>query len=139
VPVGSGGTLAGLALGLRLAGLRSCAIGVVVNDRMRLDAGRTARLAGRAAALLRERGAALPASAAVSAGEVLLVRDQLGDGYGHATAAGAAAAELLRDADGLALDPVYAAKAMAGLLAMARRGELAGGPVLFFATGDALS
>jgi D-cysteine desulfhydrase len=42
-------------------------------------------------------------------------------------------------ADALALDPVYAAKAMAGLLALARRGELAGGPVLFLATGDALS
>jgi D-cysteine desulfhydrase len=136
VPVGSGGTLAGLALGLRLAGLRSRAVGVVVNDRMRLDAGRTARLAGRAAALLRGRGAALPASAEVSPDDVLLVRDQLGAGYGHATAEGAAAAELLRDADGLALDPVYGAKAMAGLLAMVRRGELAGGPVLFVATGD---
>ncbi|HKG02730.1 MAG TPA: hypothetical protein VKB03_06085 [Conexibacter sp.] len=39
----------------------------------------------------------------------------------------------------VALDPVYAAKAMAGLLAMVRRGELAGGPILFVATGDALS
>jgi D-cysteine desulfhydrase len=139
VPVGSGGTLAGLALGLRLAGLRSRAVGVVVNDRMRLDATRTARLAGRAAALLRERGAALPASATVSPDDVLLVREWLGDGYGHATAEGAAAAQLLHDTDGLALDPVYAAKAMAGLLAMARSGELAGGPVLFIATGDTLS
>jgi D-cysteine desulfhydrase len=139
VPVGSGGTLAGLALGLRLAGLRSRAVGVVVNDRMRLDVGRTARLAEQAAALLRERGAVLPASATVSPDDVLLVREWLGEGYGHATAEGAAAAELLRDADELALDPVYGAKAMAGLLAMARRGELAGGPVLFIATGDALS
>ncbi|HEV7773846.1 MAG TPA: pyridoxal-phosphate dependent enzyme [Conexibacter sp.] len=139
VPVGSGGTLAGLALGLRLAGLRSRAVGVVVNDRMRLDAGRTARLAGRAAALLRKHGAALSADSDVPPDDVLLVRDQLGAGYGHATAEGAAAADLLRDADGLALDPVYAAKAMAGLLAMVRRGELAGGPVLFIATGDALS
>lgn len=139
VPVGSGGTLAGLALGLRLAGLRSRAIGVVVNDRMRLDAGRTARLAGRATTLLRERGAALPAGTEVRPDDVLLVRDQLGAGYGHPTAEGSAAAALLHDADGLALDPVYGAKAMAGLLAMARRGELAGEPVLFVATGDALS
>src|SRR5205085_2677041 len=100
VPVGSGGTLAGVALGLRLAGLRSRAIGVVVNDRMRLDAGRTARLAGRAAALLRERGAALPANSDVHPDDVLLVREWLGDGYGHATAEGEVAAELLRDADG---------------------------------------
>jgi D-cysteine desulfhydrase len=139
VPVGSGGTLAGLALGLRLAGLRSRAVGVVVNDRMRLDAGRTARLAGRAAELLRRRGAALPSSTLVRPDDVLLTREWLGDGYGHPTAEGAGAARLLRDADGLALDPVYGAKAMAGLLGLARRGDLAGGPVLFVATGDALA
>ncbi|HEU4702689.1 MAG TPA: pyridoxal-phosphate dependent enzyme [Conexibacter sp.] len=139
VPVGSGGTLAGLALGLRLAGLRSRAVGVVVNDRLRLDAGRTARLAGRAAALLRRRGAALPDRAVVRPDDVLLARDWLGPGYGHATQAGTEAAALLRAADGLALDPVYAAKAMAGLLGLARRDELHGGPVLFVATGDALS
>ena len=139
VPVGSGGTIAGLALGLRLAGLRSRAVGVVVNDRMRLDAGRTAELANRAATLLRERGATLPAQATVHAGDVLLVREWLGEGYGHETADGAAAAALIQDRDGLSLDPVYAAKAMAGLLALVRRGELAGGPVLFTATGDMLS
>ncbi len=139
VPVGSGGTIAGLALGLRLAGLRSRAVGVVVNDRMRLDAGRTARLAGRAAALLRRRGAALPADPVVRPQDVLLVRDWLGAGYGHGTAEGAAAATLLREAEGLALDPVYAAKTMAGLLGLARRGALADGPVLFVATGDTLS
>jgi D-cysteine desulfhydrase len=139
VPVGSGGTLAGLALGLRLGGLRSRAVGVVVNDRMRLDAGRTARLAGRAATLLRRRGAVLPGRAEVRPDDVSLVRDWLGPGYGHATRAGAEAAELLRGADELALDPVYAAKAMAGLLGLARRGELDGGPVLFVATGDALN
>jgi D-cysteine desulfhydrase len=137
VPVGSGGTLAGLALGLRLAGLRSRPVGVVVNDRLRLDAGRTARLAGRAAALLRARGAAPPADELVRADDVLLAREWLGAGYGHATAEAADAAALLREADGLALDPVYAAKAMAGLLALARRGDLSGGPVLFVATGDA--
>ena len=137
VPVGSGGTLAGIALGLRIAGLRSRAVGVVVNDRMRLGAERTARLAGRAAALLRRRGAALPASADVRPGDVLLTRDQLGRGYGHGTAEGAAAAQLLQERDGLALDSVYGAKAMAGLLALARRGELAG-PLLFLATGDAV-
>jgi D-cysteine desulfhydrase len=139
VPVGSGGTLAGIALGLRLAGLRSRAVGVVVNDRMRLDAGRTARLAGRAVSLLGERGAVVPVSAEVSAGDVLLVRDWLGAGYGHPTREGATAAALLHEADARALDPVYGARAMAGLLGLAGQGRLAGGPVLFVATGDALS
>ena len=138
VPVGSGGTVAGLALGLRLAGLRARPVGVVVNDRMRLDAERTARLAGRSAALLRRRGAALPAKPVVRADDVLLAREWLGAGYGHATPEAGAAAALARE-DGLMLDPVYAAKAMAGLLGLARRGALGGGPVLFVATGDVLS
>ncbi len=138
VPVGSGGTVAGLALGLRLAGLRARTVGVVVNDRMRLDAGRSARLADRSAALLRKRGAAVPAEVVVRPDDVLLAREWLGDGYGHPTAEAGAAAALVRD-DGLALDPVYAAKAMAGLLGLARRGALGGGPLLFVATGDTLS
>ena len=55
--VGSGGTAAGLALGLRLAGLRTRVFGVVVNDAFPLDAPVIARLANRTADLLRDRGA----------------------------------------------------------------------------------
>jgi D-cysteine desulfhydrase len=37
VPVGTGGTAAGLALGFQLAGLRTRVVGVVVNDQLRLE------------------------------------------------------------------------------------------------------
>ncbi len=57
--VGSGGTAAGLALGLRMAGLRTRVFGVVVNDAFPLDAPVIARLANRTADLLRARGATL--------------------------------------------------------------------------------
>ena len=57
--VGSGGTAAGLALGLRLAGLRTRVFGVVVNDTFPLDAPVIADLANRTADLLRERGASI--------------------------------------------------------------------------------
>ena len=57
--VGSGGTAAGLALGLRMAGLRTRVFGVVVNDAFPLDAPVIADLANRTADLLRERGARL--------------------------------------------------------------------------------
>ncbi|HWB68834.1 MAG TPA: 1-aminocyclopropane-1-carboxylate deaminase, partial [Solirubrobacterales bacterium] len=61
-----------------------------------------------------------------------LTREQIGAGYGHPTeAAGEAAA--LAAADGLALDPVYTAKAMAGLLALRAAGRLEG-PALFIHT-----
>jgi D-cysteine desulfhydrase len=131
VPVGTGGTAAGLALGFQLAGLRSRVVGVVVNDQLRLDAPVFARLARRSANLLERRGATLgPLS--LGPGMLDLTRDQIGAGYGHRTEAAARAIELAA-ADGLALDPVYTAKAMAGLLARRAEGRL-GGPVLFVHT-----
>jgi D-cysteine desulfhydrase len=61
-----------------------------------------------------------------------LTRDQIGAGYGHPTEAAAHAAALAAE-ERLALDPVYAAKAMAGLLALRAGGHL-DGPVLFVHT-----
>ena len=51
-----------------------------------------------------------------------LTRDQIGAGYGHRTEAAARATNLAAE-DGLSLDPVYTAKAMAGLLALRDAGR----------------
>jgi D-cysteine desulfhydrase len=107
VPVGTGGTAAGLALGFQLAGLRTRVLGVVVNDQLRLDAPTLAKLARRTAKLLERRGADLP-SLQLDPGMLDLTRDQLGAGYGHPTESAAGAADLAA-ADGLELDPVYTA------------------------------
>jgi D-cysteine desulfhydrase len=131
VPVGTGGTAAGLALGFQLAGLRSRVVGVVVNDQLRLDAPVIARLARRTAKLLEKRGAQLD-PLRLEPGMLDLPRDQIGAGYGHRTEAASAAAARAAE-EGLSLDPVYAAKAMAGLIALREEGRLAG-PVLFVHT-----
>lgn len=131
VPVGTGGTAAGLALGLQIAGLRSRVVGVVVNDQLRLDAPVFARLARRTAALLERRGARL-GPLQLEPDMLDLTRDQIGAGYGHPTEAAGRAAALAAE-EGLALDPVYTAKAMAGLLALRAEGRL-GDPVLFVHT-----
>jgi len=131
VPVGTGGTAAGLALGFQIAGLRSRVVGVVVNDQLRLDAPVFARLARRTAALLERRGARL-GQLRLEPGMLDLTRDQIGAGYGHRTEAAEAAAALAAE-ERLALDPVYTAKAMAGLLALRAEGDL-GEPVLFIHT-----
>jgi len=131
VPVGTGGTAAGLALGFQLAGLRSRVTGVVVNDRLRLDAPVFARLARRTAKLLQDRGAQ-PGDLCLEPGMLDLTRDQIGPGYGHPTKAAGRAADLAAR-EQLALDPVYTAKAMAGLLALGDEGRL-NGPVLFVHT-----
>jgi D-cysteine desulfhydrase len=130
-PVGTGGTAAGLALGFQLAGLRTCVVGIVVNDQLRLDAAVLARLARRTARLLERRGARL-GRLRLEPRRLELNRDQIGAGYGHPTEAAARAAGSAAE-EGLSLDPVYTAKAMAGLLALRAEGRLAG-PVLFIHT-----
>ncbi|HET7688832.1 MAG TPA: pyridoxal-phosphate dependent enzyme [Nocardioidaceae bacterium] len=128
--VGTGGTAGGLALGLALAGLRTKVVAVVVNDKLKLDEPTISSRARRTQKLLRARGARLPTVDLT--GRLLVVRDQLGAGYGHSTPEGSRATEAA-GAAGLHLDPVYTAKAAAELLAMDERGELEG-PVVFLQT-----
>lgn len=63
-----------------------------------------------------------------------LTFDFVGPGYGVPSPAGARATELLARTEGVFLDPVYSAKAFAGLLAMVEAGEI-GGRALFWHTG----
>jgi D-cysteine desulfhydrase len=131
VPVGTGGTAAGLALGFQLAGMRTRVAAIVVNDQLRLDAAVFARLARRSAKLLERRGARL-GPLRLEPDNFEVTRDHIGAGYGHPTEA-AARATALAGEERLALDPVYTAKAMAGLLALRAEGRL-GDPALFVHT-----
>ena len=133
VALGSGGTAAGLAAGLRIAGLRSRVVGVVVNDRTPVDARTVARLASRAMALLRRRGADVGVRS-IAPSELDTEYGWLGDGYGHRTPAAEHARDLARRREGLVLDPVYTAKAVAALIALRERGAFGGGPVLYWHT-----
>lgn len=133
VAVGTGGTAAGLSLGLRLAGLRTRVLAVVVNDLLRLDAVVLERLARRSARLLRRRDAALPGGVDAISESLTVTRAWLGEGYGHPTAESARAIDGAAPA-GLALDPVYTAKAFAGLLGESAAGRIGGGPLLFVQT-----
>lgn len=60
--------------------------------------------------------------------------DSVGGGYGIPSDDGREAFELMLRTEGIFLDPVYSAKAFAGLIKMARRGELTG-RTLFWHTG----
>jgi D-cysteine desulfhydrase len=138
VALGSGGTAAGLAAGLRIAGLRSRVVGVVVNDRTPVDSRTVARLATRTLDLLRGRGADVSPRSIVPA-DLDSERGWLGAGYGHRTPEAEHARDLARRREGLELDPVYTAKAVAALMALRERGAFAGGPVLYWHTYGAPS
>jgi D-cysteine desulfhydrase len=128
VPIGSGGTAAGLALGLKLAGLRSRVFGVVVNDTFPLDAPVIARLANRTARLLVERGAdGLPS---IVPADLVTRLDWLGATYGDPTPASTRMVAAAAEAE-LELEPVYTGKSLA---AMADLGDQLDGPVLWLNT-----
>jgi D-cysteine desulfhydrase len=130
---GSGGTAAGLLAGLKLAGLRSRLTCVLVNDLVRVDARTVARLARRTLRLLGRHGLDVE-GLDVSAGDVQLERAWLGPGYGHSTKDGDLATELLANREGVELEPVYTAKAVAALLDLNRHAALGRGPVLYWHT-----
>ena len=113
-PVGSGGTVAGLLLGLQLAGLNTGVVAVVVNDTLPLGSREIRDLAGRTETLLRRRGAKFD-DVDLDSAELTVTREYLGPGYGYATAEGRAAQRVGTEY-GIPLDPVYTAKAFAGLL-----------------------
>ena len=125
---GSGGTMAGLALGAKLHMPGARVTGMMVDDDPFEEI--TVRLMREAAALL---GADVPVSA-----QDFALRDLCGPGYAIPSEEGNAAVALLAAQEGLFLDPVYTGKAFAGLLAMAKEGAF--GPddrVLFLHSGGA--
>ena len=76
----------------------------------------------------------LGADRVFTAGDVHLLDGYLGPGYGQASPEGDEAAALAVRTEGLVLDPVFTAKAMAALVAEAGAGRLTG-PVVFLHTG----
>ena len=125
---GSGGTMAGLALGAKLY-LPGARVHGMMVDTDPFDA-ITPRL-------MREASALLQADVAVDPTDFDL-RDMCGPGYAIPSEAGDAAVSLMARKEGLFLDPVYTGKAFAGLVDMAREGAFkATDNVLFVHTGGA--
>lgn len=129
VPNGSAGTQAGLVAGFALLERRSPVHGFSVLAPVAQAHRATLELARAAWALLEGDGELHP-------DDVVVDDAHRGAGYGRMTPEAVGALRFLAAHEGLLLDPVYSAKAFAGLLCQARRGELgANADVLFVMTG----
>lgn len=130
----SGGTQAGLVVGRELyPGLAAEVVGVSPD-------GTVDEISAVVRGIARGAGERLGLSAAMVEGPVKVLDGYIGEGYGVPTRAGGEALELLARTEGILLDPVYTAKAMAGLLDQIRRGEIgAEQTVLFWHTGGQLA
>jgi 1-aminocyclopropane-1-carboxylate deaminase/D-cysteine desulfhydrase-like pyridoxal-dependent ACC family enzyme len=125
LPSATGGTQAGVLVGLRLRGLAARVAGIAV-------ASPPAELRPVIETLLD--GLRPLAGLGVDASEIDIDGDYLGPAYGVPTPAAAEAAELLARTEGILVDPIYTAKALAGLVAGVRSGQL-GGTVVFWHAG----
>lgn len=118
VATGSGGTQAGLEVGVRRAGAKTKVIGVGVAEpdttSWNVD---VANLAGAVAARLGD------FTFALSPDDIECPMDWMGPHYAAPTSACAAAIGLLARTEGIFLDPVYSGKAFAALLDWIRQGR----------------
>ncbi len=134
---GSGGTLAGLMAGLALASSPLQLLGIDVG---RLWKGFPASIARLSNEIQRRLTGYPPGAGAFRAGAVPLIESTyVGEGYAHPTPQGLAAIERLARLEGILLDPVYTAKAFAGMLDQIEKGRL-GAPheaLIFLHTGGA--
>ena len=126
LPSATGGTHAGVLTGLTLAGPPDRhVIGFAV-------ASPTAELRPTIEAILD--GLVPLAGIRVRNDAIILDDDQRGIGYGRPTTAAADAARLLARTEGILVDPIYTAKALAGLVSGVRDRRLTG-PIVFWHAG----
>ncbi|HEX5071231.1 MAG TPA: D-cysteine desulfhydrase family protein [Vicinamibacterales bacterium] len=112
----SGGTQAGIVAGCRLFGLAAKVIGVSADEPADELRGIVRRLIAEMATRLGVR------AETIGADDIDVDDTQVGQGYGIPTRASTEALELAARSEGILLDPVYTAKAMAGLIARVRGG-----------------
>ncbi len=127
IATGSGGAGAGLALGASLCDCSWRAVGASVSRPAQEIASQVQMLAADCAELL---GVAPPA------GHGLELADARGPGHGLASSDGGAAARVALRTEGLVLDPVYTAKALAVLFRLMDPASTR--PVVFWHTGGLL-
>lgn len=126
---GSRGTQAGLTLGAMVHNAPYAVYGIAVSGGESFKKERALRIANEAAAL---------AGVTTRVSEADLFTDQryIGSGYGIATPECLEAIRLLASTEAILLDPVYTAKAMAGLIDHVRRREVdPASTVVFLHTG----
>lgn len=132
VPLGTGGTAAGLLLGLALAELPTRVIGVRVVPRLVANRNRVLRLARHAASLFSRLADVAPPS--IDGSRFVVEEAQYGGAYARETDASRATAWLVRETGGPALEGTYSAKALAAAIEHARRAP--DERVLFWLTFD---
>jgi D-cysteine desulfhydrase len=129
---GTSGTMAGLVLGLRLAGLATRVAGVQVAPGMFASPKAALRLSRKALKLMQRLDSAVP-KVELTVKDFPMVLGHYGPGYGYPTDAGRKAIQLMAESEGVLLDPTYTGKTFGALLEHVEA-QPGGGPLLFWNT-----
>lgn len=118
LPLGTGGTAAGIALGFAIAGLPTQVVAARVVPRIVANRGHILSLARSCAKLIsRLEGRSVPH---VRHSRIEVVHDVYGGAYGRPLPAAAAAASYIHSTSGILLDDTYSAKAFVAALRLPR-------------------
>ena len=124
----AGSTHAGLTLGRAISQTSTRIVGIIVAGEVYDDVpGTYLRLANEAADLIAP-------SIDIEPSDLEMTEEYLGEGYGKPATGVAEAIDLMTRLEGIVVDPVYTAKAVAAIIDMARKKTIQG-PVLFWHTG----
>jgi D-cysteine desulfhydrase family pyridoxal phosphate-dependent enzyme len=124
-------TLAGLLLGVKCLGINVRVIGI---DHGWVSGREVAR--ERVLASANEAAERMGVAERVNKGDVVLLRNYIGEGYGKITEEAVEAILIVARSEGVLLDPVYTSKAMAGLIDQVRKDKVGTEEtVLFIHTG----
>ncbi len=125
----SGGTHAGLIVGARLLGFKGEVLGISVDEELTALQDLVSDIANRTVRLLGDPHVFNPRLICANA-------DYLGEGYAIMGPPEREAIELFARCEGILLDPVYTARAAAGMIGLIRRGVLSRSEtILFWHTG----
>ncbi|MFO8058198.1 MAG: pyridoxal-phosphate dependent enzyme [bacterium] len=133
VTAGTGGTMAGIELGVRLLGLKSKVVGVRITDWIACNERIVASVVNRTARLLQRSGADIP-SVRVRASEITMLHRYFGGEYARITEEGLEAQKMCKDLEGLSLDTTYTAKTMAAMMDYIKKQGIQDKNVLFWHT-----
>ncbi len=133
VALGTGGTAAGLAVGLAAAGLTSQVIGVRVVPRAVANRPLLGRMIRGVVRHLRSVDNRFPDVAEDAIGRLTIEHGHVGDGYGVPTSAARVAKRMMAEHAGMTLDTTYTGKTVAAMTRLAR-GEMAGKTLLYVHT-----
>lgn len=131
---GTGGTQAGIELGVRLLEMKTKIIGISISRHTREKVDEIAELCNKTIDFLGVKDLSINAS------DLIVTYDYVGDGYAVPTDECIEAIRTTAKTEGIILDPVYSGKAMAGLMDLIRKNSLKRNEnVVFVHTGGGLA